>query len=570
MTQALSALAVGAKVKDTTSNFYGTPLIWKIADKNHAGYPASSVTLITEKIITLRAFDGKEPTNTDANRKSSGNNRYLHSNMRKWLNSNAAAGGWYASQHAYDAAPTAANVSTNPYDADPGFLNGFSTNFQNALLTTTLTVARNTVIDGGGSETVADKLFLPSTTEVGLANENNIVEGSLLPLFSAGNSARVAYPTATAVSNDGNATVSDAWYWWLRTPYAPNSYYARYVVSDGTLGLNNAYVGNYGVRPLCNLSSSILVSDSVDGDGCYTIVWNQAPTQPATITVPETIYSSQNAAISWAGSTDSDGDAITYSLERSANGGSFTQIYSGSGTTHNDTVTAAMNTVQYRVKAIDSYLGESAYTTSAMRTVIHNIPPAISGADGSLGAKAATFGFLYTITDGDSAVVTVTERIDGAAIKTYQATLGQENNMVVAGNDWVKLANGLHTLTVTATDSSGGSTTRTMTFIKEIGLIYAENTVPLASETRPARINTFINAEIPFMAAVTIEVCNNGYDANPAWEDTTEASLSKFAHIFTNTTKEADKNWGVRIRVSINRNGSTGDCYLTGIGGNFE
>ena len=29
----------------------------------------------------------------------------------------------------------------------------------------------------------------------------------------------------------------------------------------------------YGVRPALNLSSSLLVSDSTDADGCYTFVW---------------------------------------------------------------------------------------------------------------------------------------------------------------------------------------------------------------------------------------------------------------------------------------------------------
>ena len=68
------------------------------------------------------------------------------------------------------------------------------------LLTTTQTVARNTVTDGGSYETVTSKMFLPSTTEVGLANENNIAEGTLLALFSNALT-RVAYPTAQCVSN---------------------------------------------------------------------------------------------------------------------------------------------------------------------------------------------------------------------------------------------------------------------------------------------------------------------------------------------------------------------------------
>ena len=57
MAQALSALAVGALVKDTGTLYNGKPIVWKIADKCHTCYPSGSVTLITEKIISLKFFD---------------------------------------------------------------------------------------------------------------------------------------------------------------------------------------------------------------------------------------------------------------------------------------------------------------------------------------------------------------------------------------------------------------------------------------------------------------------------------------------------------------------------------
>ena len=55
MAKSLSSLAVGALVKDTGTLYNGKPIIWKIADKNHAGFPANSVTLITERIKIGRA-----------------------------------------------------------------------------------------------------------------------------------------------------------------------------------------------------------------------------------------------------------------------------------------------------------------------------------------------------------------------------------------------------------------------------------------------------------------------------------------------------------------------------------
>ena len=70
MAQSLNALAVGALVKDTGTLYNGKPIIWKIADKGHTGYPSGAVTLITERIISLKCFDAIESGNSDGNRRS--------------------------------------------------------------------------------------------------------------------------------------------------------------------------------------------------------------------------------------------------------------------------------------------------------------------------------------------------------------------------------------------------------------------------------------------------------------------------------------------------------------------
>lgn len=279
MVQKLSTLPVGAKVVDTTTKYNDEAITWLVGGHNH--YATNQTAMVAEKIITLKAFDALEASNTDSSRKSNGNNRYLHSNVRQWLNSNATP--WYSAQHSADAPPNNANVSSNynEYDAEAGFLTNFSANMRNALIATTLTVAKNTVTDGGGSETVSDKVFLLSNTEVGLANENSIAEGNLMSLFSSASN-RIANPTAKAVTKSEYTHASLAsdkpWYWWLRTPYASNSNYARSVNTDGSLYIYNAYNGTYGVRPAVNLNSEILVSDSVNANGAYEIFWNTAPT----------------------------------------------------------------------------------------------------------------------------------------------------------------------------------------------------------------------------------------------------------------------------------------------------
>ena len=318
MSKALSSLSVGDKIEVPVLSAYqsrfGAKIVFKVADKNHSGYPANSVTLIAEKIIHLMASDAKEPSSSDSNRKQYGNNRHIHSNLLQWLNSNATAGNWYSAKHSADQAPTtkSTHVTYNPYTAWAGFLAMLDPKFVAELLTTTLTVVKSST-DGGSYETFNAKMFLASTTEVGLANENSIAEGSRLALFS-NDASRVAYPTAECVSNaDGytssNFATTKGWYWWLRTPNFSHAFNVRIVGTGGSLSNDGACGGYRGVRPLCNLKSSILVSDTTNSAGNYTIIYNSAPTAPSGITAPATAYSGNNINISCAAATDPDGDA---------------------------------------------------------------------------------------------------------------------------------------------------------------------------------------------------------------------------------------------------------------------
>ena len=252
-------------------------------EHGHTGDPDGSTGLVTKDIISLKCFDALESGNSDSNRKKYGNNRYSQCNLLQWLNSDAAAGKWYSAQHSADAAPTNANVwsNYNEYDQEAGFLAKFSDQMKNALLDVTKKTVKNTVTDGGGYENVTSKIFLLSTTEVGLANENSVAEGSLYSLFSTASN-RQCKPTAEAVSKseytDSSFNANSNWYWWLRTPDASFSDSVRFVNTHGSLNNYTAYGGRYGVRPACVVSSSILVSDNADTDGAYTIQWNAAPT----------------------------------------------------------------------------------------------------------------------------------------------------------------------------------------------------------------------------------------------------------------------------------------------------
>lgn len=572
MAKALSSLAAGALVKDTGTLYNGKAIVWKIADKNHAGYPANSVTLITERIISLKCFDAIESGNSDSDRKRYGNNRWIYANIRQWLNSQAAAGQWYSAQHGQDAPPSNANVwdNYNEYQQEAGFLAGFSANFLAALLTTTHTVGKAQV-DGGGTESCTDKIFLATCTEVGLSGD--VTAGSKLAIFS-NDASRQAKPTAEAVSKseytNSSLNANSPWYWWLADAYASYSYYVRHVHSSGALNWVYAYYGPWGVRPLCNIKSDILVSDNPDSDGAYTIIWNRAPSAPSTITVPETVRGGSTLEISWGASTDADGNLSGYILERQNNGGSWAQVYKGINRNYTDNITFGWTSVAYRVRAYDSAGAESANTTSQTRTVVNNTPPTISGSDSDLGAKTGAFSQAYTVTDVDSGqTITVVEKIDGVQKRSYTATSGKEYTFNVTADEWVKLSNGSHTLTITATDNYGGAATRTYTFSKNETEIEITLATPLPADAMITKAIMSVTRQIPAGAEFTVEVCNNGNDDSPTWEDVTQAVNSGSKFFFSNETKTAE-SWGFNFRIKVKRNGASGDCFISSVGGNFE
>ena len=545
-----------------------------MADKNHAGYPSNSVTLVTNQIIKMLCFDAKESANGNSDRRSYGNNRYIYSNLRQWLNSDKSAGQWYTAQHSADAPPSAANVwetsgvKVNPYDTIAGFLNAFTANERAALLSTTITVGKSST-DGGGTETCVDKIFPLSCTEVGLSGDH--VCGSKLAIFSD-NSSRIATVTASCVANSNyqsNPSANSSWYYWLRDAYAGSALGARLVYSDGTLNWNYAYLGHYGLRPACNLSSDLLVSDTTDSDGCYTIVYNQAPTAPSTITVPSEVIGGENLSISWGQSTDPDGNLAGYKLERKVNGGSWSQVYSGSSRSYTDSITYGWENVQYRVKAYDAAGAESAYTTSAVRTVTNNRPPVISGSDTDLGSfTAAPPSYEYTVTDADGHQVTVVEKLDNTTLRTYTATLGDTNELTITSDQWLKMLNGDHTLTITATDAKNEKAVRTLSFDKAVHSIEFVQTVAMAADDMPTKALVNIQGSFPAGSTLQVWICNNGNDAEPTWEDITQKALNSQKHFFTNDTKTA-ADWGVKIKVKLLRGSAEGACYIQSVGGNF-
>ena len=133
----------------------------------------------------------------------------------------------------------------------------------------------------------------------------------------------------------------------------------KYKVWQGILSTYGLSHGNYDLR-YGSLREDITLKSPI-------------PNAPGTIYVPE-LKELFHSKITW-GESESSGDVVTYILERSINGGSFTESYRGAANEFTDTPQAAWNTVTYRVCAENSYADRSNYTTSAEVTVIHNSQP---------------------------------------------------------------------------------------------------------------------------------------------------------------------------------------------------
>ena len=105
--------------------------------------------------------------------------------------------------------------------------------------------------------TIYRKGFALSCTEAGVSGWQT--EGKAFSYFSD-NAKRIAYldETATAV------------FWGLRSPFS-GGVDAYGVVTGGTVGGDRVYGAFFAPRPAFNLKSSIVVSDSTDSDGCYTV-----------------------------------------------------------------------------------------------------------------------------------------------------------------------------------------------------------------------------------------------------------------------------------------------------------
>lgn len=572
MPQSISSLPVGSLVK--YGSIYGNKITWLVADHNHQGYPTGTTTLVSRYVIRSMPYDAAEPTNGDSNRRAGGNNRWKYANLRQWLNSQSGEGAWYTAQTNTDIGPDKSYVMTDPYLYDAGFLNEWNAHDISAIVETSHKVVASQ--QDGGSEYVTDKIFLPALSEYGAQDPGSNTVGTTYSIF---NSQKALLRTTMTADAASHAQDND-----LYTPAAGRSvpywtssayYYgvANVNVVDTTYSYNNTqrtacYAA--GLRPAVNVYATTQVTDSTDSDGAYTIIINDPPTTVGTITVPDTINGGEAFSVSWGRATDPDGNLAGYILEQCVDGIKWEQVYKGSFREAAVSVPYGTNTVAYRVKAYDTYNAMSGYIASNTITVHNNRPPVVTLNSTDLGTLSnAPFSLTYTVTDEDGDAVTVTEAIDDKVYNTKTPSLGANTTFTLTTAEWQKVLNGNHTITITATDPSGSSVKTEAQFVKKVTKISVTKKAAISVDTQPTKVIANIQGNFPTGCTYKVEACNNGNDKSPTWEDITSAVDAGKVYNFTNATKTASQ-WGVKVRVTVDRGTATGDVYLSAIGGNFE
>lgn len=183
-----------------------------------------------------------------------GYGRWSQSAIRQWLNSIAAAGGWWKPQNPWDRPPAQAATMR-------GFLACCSPEFVAALDEVEVVTAINTV-EGSTevAETTKDKIFLPSKTQLYMVEQ--YTEDEPWDYFEqlaleAGLSGRFQnHPTVYEVIKRYNLeSQSSAVYAWLRSSYRAGAYNAWYVSTGGGVYAGYAF-GAYRGCPACKFKKS--------------------------------------------------------------------------------------------------------------------------------------------------------------------------------------------------------------------------------------------------------------------------------------------------------------------------
>lgn len=196
-----------------------------------------------------------------------------------------------------------------------------------------------------GSNGLPATVFPLSASEIG---DSRIQDGAVLSYFSGSSAQR------NRIFNY-NGSPSD---WFTRTG-GSSAIEADVITVNDSGDIEVLIAGRYGALQTIIVNPDVLVDDNNN------ILAATYPDPPASITVPtSSIPTGSSIAVSWSSVSNVD----SYQLQRSANGGSWQTIYTGSETSYSD-VAGNWTQVKYRVASVVVGI-TSGYVTSTTVTVL--------------------------------------------------------------------------------------------------------------------------------------------------------------------------------------------------------
>lgn len=223
------------------------------------------------------------------------------------------------------------------------------------------------------------------------------------------------------------------------------------------------------------------------------------------------------------------------------------------------------NTIE--IEATDTKGGVSYRRYTFKKT---NLPPIISGNDRELGIIDKILTYSYSVTDPEDDDIYIDVIIDETYLqKDIKVEAGKTYKVEIKNLDFLKLKPGKHTLKIMATDKKSDKVVRLINFTRGPKRLVVMSAKPI--ETDAAAKKFYFNPvwKVAVGAEGKIEICNNGFDANPTWEDATSTVKVGKTFNFTNQSKQADK-WGIAVKMTINKNNATAISYIATAGGAFE
>ena len=244
-----SAIPAGGQIRKTNS---------ATASISAAGalkvYASASTTEATATLTVTEGNGGTDLGTTDGSgdlnhfsRINYGHNRWMTSDIRQFLNSDAAAGAWWSKQEKWAVKPAYA-------DTKDGFLHGYSADIIRHMRVTKIQTAANNVTDGGVTDVTYDRVFLRSLEQSYISPQVSGIEGDYWEYYK-----RLLGRTSPASTGQTYTRLikrrldnNNAVYCWMRSAYRGYANTVWSVYSSGYVSSSSASSGLY-CAPACKI-----------------------------------------------------------------------------------------------------------------------------------------------------------------------------------------------------------------------------------------------------------------------------------------------------------------------------